>query len=146
MEHLTDTTTYRLASEYPTTEMKQKITNIIISFKPHLKPLNKRLYKHLSTTPKVSQIPQFYGIPKIHKKFTKLPPMHSIVSQTLSIPKPTAEFIDHILQPLARSYPDYLHNSTSFVNIHQDLQTPDNCILVTIEVSSLYLSIPQTKY
>ena len=145
MEHLTDTTTYRLASEYPTTEIKRQITNIVISFKPHLEPLNKRLYKHLSTTPKASQIPQFYGLPKIHKKFTKLPPMRPIVSQTLSLLKPTAQFIDHVLQPLARSYPDYLHNSTSLVNILQDLQPPDDCILVTIDVSSLYPSIPQSE-
>ena len=81
----------------------------------------------------------FYGLPKIHKRYTHLPPLRPIVSQTAFILSPTAAFIDHVLQPLARSYPDYLHNSTS---LSLTLHAPDDAIL---DVESLYPSIPQSE-
>ena len=71
-----------------------------------------------------------------------LPLMRPIVSQTLSILSPTASFVDHALQPLAQSYADYLHNSTA---LSQDLQVPDNAILVTIDVVSLYPFNPAVR-
>ena len=63
-------------------------------------------------------------------------------SQLLS---PSAHFIDHVLQPIARSYEDYLHNSTALVRTLQDSPIPDNAILVTIDVEILYPSIPQDE-
>ena len=86
-----------------------------------------------------------YGIPKIHKKFTRVPPVRPIVSQCSSVLCPTAQFIDHVLQPLAQSYSDYLHNSTSLSLLLQNLSVPDDAILVTLDVNSLYPSIPQTE-
>lgn len=50
-----------------------------------------------------------------------------------------------MLQPLAQSYPDYVHNSTTLSLHLQDLHVPDNAILVTIDVVNLYPSIPQTE-
>jgi hypothetical protein len=63
----------------------------------------------------------------------------------MSILSPTARFIDHVLQPLAQSYPDYLHNSTTLSCTLQDLTVPDHAILVSIDVESLYPSIPQSQ-
>ena len=90
-------------------------------------------------------MPQFYGIPKIHKEFVKFPPIRPIVSQSSSALSFSAQFIDHVLQPLARSYPDYLHNSTSLLITLQDLNVPDNATLVAIDVTSLYPSIPPSE-
>lgn len=84
--------------------------------------------------------------PKFHKTYSHLPPVRPIVSQTNSVLSPTAHLIDHILQPLAQSYPDYLHNSTTLSLLLQDLCIPDNSILVTTDVTNLYPSIPQTEY
>ena len=145
MAHLTDTTTYRQATQYPATEISNKITHTVTAFKPQLETFNKRLYTHLHNGHRHPRTPQFYGIPKIHKKYTHLPPMRPIVSQTLSILSPTACFLDHVLQPLAQSYTDYLHNSTALSLTLQDLHVPDNAILVTIDVTGLYPSIPQSQ-
>lgn len=41
-----------------------------------------------------------------------------------SLLNPTARFIDHILQPLAQSYPDYVQNSTALCHILQELYIP----------------------
>ena len=140
--HLADTTTYRLAEHYPRESIRRQLTNAVISFKPQLSGYNKRLYEFLLSEPDHSRIPQFYGIPKIHKKFSHLPPVRPIVSQCNSPLTRTAKFIDHILQPLAQSYSDYLHNSTSLLLLLQNLTVPDDAILVTMDVSSLYPSIP----
>ena len=145
MAHLTDTTTYTLTHTYPSADIKRQIQNTLVHFKDEIEAHNKHLYKFLHNTPKQPQTPQFYGIPKIHKTYSHLPPLRPIVSQTNSILSPTARLIDHTLQPLAQSYPDYLHNSTALSLLLQDLHIPDDAILVTIDVTSLYPSIPQTE-
>ena len=78
-------------------------------------------------------------------RFTHLPPLRPIVSQSASPLSASAIFIDHVLQPLALQYPDYLHNSTALSLLLEDLHIPDEAILVAIDVSSLYPSIPQTE-
>ena len=143
--HLSDTNTYRQADRYPEQDIVTQIGNIIANFKPQIKGYNEQLYKYLLPNSKHTRIPQFYGIPKIHKTFTSLPPIRPIVSQTESPLTHTAQLIDHVLQPLAQTYPDYLHNSTSLVIKLQDRHLHQDCILVTIDVESLYPSIPQTE-
>ena len=142
MVHLTDTNTYRLATHYPTDAIRKELSHILIAFKSQLTSYSKVLYKYLNEEPHKPRTPLFYGIPKRHKKYSHLPPLRSIVSQTASILSPTAQFIDHILQPLARSYSDYLYNSTALSII---LHVPDDAILVAVDVESLYPSIPQTE-
>lgn len=145
MTLLKDTNTYRKRKEYPLKEISRLITNTLISFQPTLYNYNKQLYNYLLPNNKKYQIPKFYGIPKIHKTFQHLPPFRPIISHCNSPLTPTARLLDHTLQPLAQSYPDYLHNSTSLSLILQDIQLPDKAILVSIDVDSLYPSIPQTE-
>ena len=145
MTHLSDTNTYRLAPQYPTEKIKQELSHICAAFKSQLESLDKRLYKYLQQKTRQTRTPRFYGIPKVHKQYVRVPPVRPIVSQSASLLSPTANLIDYLLQPIARSYPDYLHNSTALSLVLQDLQVPDNASLVTIDVSSLYPSIPQTQ-
>ncbi len=142
---LADTTIYRQSNDFPTAEILKKLQSTITSFPRQLKALHKNLQKFLIPNAKNTQPPKFYGIPKIHKSFTHLPPVRPIVSHSNSILSPSAHFIDHVLQPIAKSYPDYLQNSTSLAFTLQDLRIPDESILVTIDVQSLYPSIPQTE-
>ena len=142
---LSDIKTYKLVAEYPANEIQSQLSQVLISFKSTLESFNKRLYKFLINNPDKPLTPRFYGLPKIHKQFTQLPPVRPIVSQTLARLTPSAKLIDHLLQPLAQSYPDYLHNSSSLSQLLQDLQIPDDAILVTVDVTSLYPSIPQSE-
>ena len=141
---LSDIKTYKLVAEYPANEIQSQLSQVLISFKSTLESFNKRLYKFLINNPDKPRTPRFYGLPKIHKQFTQLPPVRPKVSQTLARLTP-AKLIDHLLQPLAQSYPDYLHNSSSLSQLLQDLQIPDDAILVTVDVTSLYPSIPQSE-
>lgn len=143
LELLKDTRTYRQAPTYPEEVIRKQIMNVITSYKSQLQNYNKRLYTMLLPQAK-SQIPQLYGIPKVHKKFANFPPIRPIVSQTNALLGPSARFLDHVLQPLAQSYPDYLHNSTALSLQLQELTVNDDTLLVTIDVENLYPSIPQS--
>ena len=145
LAHLTNTSTYRLTTSYPLEDIERNMVHILNNFKHELDNRDKRLYKFLQKSQQTTRIPCFYGIPKIHKKFARLPPLRPIVSQSASPLIGTAKFIDHVLQPVASSYPDYLHNSTALSITLQDLKVPEDAILVTIDVTSLYPSIPQTE-
>ena len=145
MKHLTDKNTYRLITAYPTEHIRKQLLQLLINFKQELNTRDKRLYKYFLPQIDKTRTPLFYGLLKIHKTFTDLPPLRPIVSQTNSLLSPTAKLIDYILQPIASSYPDYLHNSTALSLILQQTYIPDNAILVTIDVTSLYPSIPQQE-
>ena len=71
--------------------------------------------------------------------------MRPIVANNNSLLTPTARFLDHILQPVACTYPDYLHNSASLSLQLETLEVPKTAILVSVDVDSLYPSIPQTE-
>ena len=125
MSLLSDSNTYRQTLKYPQEKIQTKLNNLLINFKSLLQSTNKRLYEFLS--PKANhQTPQLYGLPKLHKQFDILPPLRPIISHCNSSLNPTARLLDHCLQPLAQSYPDYLHNSATLSLILQDLNVPEN--------------------
>ena len=49
------------------------------------------------------------------------------------------------MQPIARAYPDYLHNSASLSLSIEILVVPDSATPASVDVDSLYPSIPQTE-
>ena len=144
VEHLSDVNTYRQTQSFPANAITKTLTNTIISFKTSLTSYNEKLYKYLQPT-NSHRTPKFYGIPKIHKQFKDIPPIRPIISHSNSLLSHTAQFIDHILQPLAQSYPDYLQNSTALIQALDSVTIPKDAILVTVDVVNLYPSIPQTE-
>ena len=145
MQHLTTANTYQLKNKFPET-LHQLITNTLINFKEPLLALNRNLYYYLHP-PNKHRTPRFYGIPKIHKPLSEkgIPLIRPIISHVNSLLSHTAQFIDHVLQPLAQSYPDYLHNSTSLIQTLEEFKIPSNTTLISMDVVSLYPSIPQTE-
>lgn len=137
--------TYRIVKEFPPA-LHELIENTILSFKTHIEQFNKRLYKWLQPT-QTHRIPKFYGVPKIHKPFTNkgIPPLRPIVSHVNSILSHSAKLLDHLLQPLAKTYPDYLHNSTQLIHTLATLKVPPKALLATLDIVSLFPSIPQSE-
>lgn len=100
---------YRPAQEYPQKTIQTSLEHVILPFKQTLEKINPQLYKLYNTiTLRNSMVYQRYT-----KKYTRLPPMRPIIAQSGSPLAPSARLIDHILQPLAQSFEDYLRNSTS---------------------------------
>ena len=92
-----------------------------------------------------SRTPYFYGLPKIHKKFDRFPPLRPICSGFNSCTSKLSEFVDAFLKPLAQQSPSYIKDTSNFVQkIETDvapLVTHSKTFLFTMDVSSLYPNI-----
>ena len=130
-------------THFPEQEIKRAIITVLDNFKNQLSP-HKELFQFLQPTTQHS-IPKFYGILKIHKPIEQngLPPIRPIISHTNSMLSHTAKFINHVLQPIAQSFEDYLNNS-QLIEL-DTLTVPEDVILITVNVFSLYPSIPQQE-
>ena len=90
--------------------------------------------------------PVFYGLPKIHKTFTKIPKMRPIVSGFKSCTVKMSEFLDSFLKKQAQKCKSYVKDTNDFLIKLRDLkEVPPNNILVTMDVSSLYTNIDQEE-
>ena len=137
LSHLSSDTYIRV-THFPEQEIKRAIITVLDNFKSQLSP-HKELFQFLQPTTQHS-IPKFYSIPKIHKPLEQngMPPIRPIISHTNSMLSHTTKFINHVLQPIAQSFEDYLNNS-------QLIEELDTLTVPTVDVISLYLSIPQQE-
>ena len=87
--------------------------------------------------------PQFKMLPKVHKEGnTGRPVVSSIDCHTTKISK----YIDNQLQPHVKEFKSYVKDSTDFIwKINSMEKIPDNSILVTMDVRSLYTYIPNKE-
>ena len=86
-----------------------------------------------------SRTPVFYMLPKIHK--TKNPG-RLVVSSVNSHKEKISAYVDDYLRPLAECLPSYIRDTTDFIKRLRALgKLPRNCLLVTLDVSSLYTNI-----
>ena len=86
----------------------------------------------------------FYTIPKIHKQGH---PGHLIVSSNSYPTERISQFVDHHLQPLVTKLPSYIKDTTHIFNkLNNICQLPNGVLLVTLDVTSLYMNIyPQGR-
>ena len=56
-----------------------------------------------------------------------------------------SQFVDHFIQPLVPTLPSYLRDSSHLLNIVGSLKLPENSILATLDVTSLYTNIPNNE-
>lgn len=65
-----------------------------------------------------------------------------IVSSVNSVTENISSFVDGWLNPLVRKLPSYLKDSSEFIKLITSTRIPQNSILVSVDVSSLYTNIP----
>ena len=88
---------------------------------------------------------QFYMLPKIHKD-NKHPPGRPIVSGNGCPTERVSQFVDFFLQPCVKKIDSYIKDTTDFLLMLQQLgRLPPDCLLVTLDVASLYTNIPNTE-
>ena len=85
---------------------------------------------------------RLYFLKKIHKNPMKIRP---IVSSCNSVTENISEFVDYWLQPEMRKLHSHLKDSNAFINLIETTKLPENCILASIDVSSLYTNIPHDE-
>ncbi|UYV70278.1 hypothetical protein LAZ67_7002357 [Cordylochernes scorpioides] len=91
-------------------------------------------------TANLAQIAYIYGLPKIHKPDV---PLRPIISYHLSPAYTLSKFLSNFLTPLLQSPPwEYtIANSPSFVSYITSLTPSPRSIMVSFDVTSLYLSL-----
>ena len=100
-------------------------------------------YDYLIKTP--VRTAQFYMLPKIHKNKCT-PPGRPIVSGNGCPTERISEFVDYFLQPGVKKISSYIQDTTDFLRMLQTIGTlPENTMLVTLDVSSLYTNIPNIE-
>ena len=86
-----------------------------------------------------SRTPIFYMLPKIHKPNH---PGRPVVSSINSHTEKLSAYVDEFLRPLAEKLPSHIRDTTDFSKRLRRLgKVPENCILCTLDVSSLYTNI-----
>ena len=84
----------------------------------------------------------FYMLPKIHKR-KENPPGRPIVSGNGCPTERISQLVDYFLQPTVKALPSYVRDTTHFLSRLNDLgDLPENCVLATLDVASLYTNIP----
>ena len=86
----------------------------------------------------------FYLLPKIHKG-TIPPPGRPIVSANDCPTERISQFVDHFIQPLIPNLKSYIKDSGHFLWLLENINLPDNVILCTLDVTSLYTNIPNQE-
>ena len=106
------------------------------------KLIDEKTYKYLTSNPN-PRAGRFYILPKIHKQGN---PGRPIISSNGHPTERISEFVDYQLKPLVQTLPSYIKDTTHFLLQLQNLgPLPENSILVTLDVSSLYTNIPHKE-
>ena len=86
---------------------------------------------------------RFYILPYIHKTGN---PGRPIVSSNSHLTERISQFVDYHINPLVSTLNSHIKDTTDFLNKLSNLgNLPNNAILVTLDVSSLYSNIPHNQ-
>ena len=135
---LADTESYE-RTEMTSDALEKKIS-LALRKLPNLKALPRDIYRGLF--PKNTRLPEFYGLPKIHKQDTPLRPVVAAYNGPLT---PVSIFLERVLHQLLKFVPAHMENTAAAlrsVKSFVDLTVLDGMIIVTMDVVALYPSIP----
>ena len=138
---LSDKNFYKKLTHNPTSEHAALVDNAIDNLK-HRGALDEKTAKKLKTdNPKT---PRLYFLPKIHKPNN---PGRPVVSSIGCHTEKISHYVDHHLQPLNKALPSYVQDTTDFLKKLDNLpeELPENAILVTMDVRSLYTNVPNQE-
>ena len=136
-EQLQDNSSYQKLNVDPTAKYSDIVNSAIESFRKQELLSNSTARK---LTVDEVKTPQFHIFLKVHKtNIPGRPVVSSVEFHTSKISK----FVDHYLQPHAKSLPSYIKDTSDFINrINETKEINKDSILVTLDVKSLYTNIP----
>lgn len=140
LKHLSNRTVYEELPHDPTEGIGTHINKMLDGLRDK-GYIDEHEYKYM----KPKQPPrtqQMYFLKKLHKNpYAERP----IVSGCDGITENVSAYLDHILKPLMKEIPSYLKNTYQLLEELDSTIFPSECILCTIDVVSLYPSIPQKE-
>ena len=127
-------------------EVKEKVINIL------QEALDNEIIskdEHDAMNPTATSAGKFYMNFKVHKPHDKIPPERPIVSSYDSVTKNIGKFVEYHLQEVSTAHPSYLQDTPDFIRnieeINKEGRLPENAILATFDVVSLFTIIPQDE-
>ena len=133
---LSDTTTYKKLVNNPLEKLRKTIKELVHNWNDNGYFHKKYSVYFLSQTD--TQLSKFYGLPKIHKPNIPLRPIVSPINNPTYF---ISKFICTILNKSIRKPPSFVKNSLEVVNRLNGLLIPDESILVSFDVASLFTNI-----
>ena len=140
LEHLSDRIAYEILEEDPTPVIAGGIKNYITQL--HNKGYINKIEKDYLLPDEMIQTQYIYFPYKIHKNPISIRPVVAgMASPTAKISK----YLDHFFKKQVLKAKSYLKNSHSLVEIIKNLRlnTETQTLLISVDVKSLYTSIPQ---
>ena len=128
--------------EKPMVEETSKKVRKIITELYQEKHIHEMTFKSLSQTLNPPRIPVFYTLTKTHKVNLSSRP---IISGCDSPTERISAFVDSLLQPIMKEQQSYIKDTTQFINFIEGTRVPQNAVLVSMDVTSLYTNIPQEE-
>ena len=136
---LSDPTYYKKVDEN-LTESHKLLVDKVVEDMYEQQEISKKCYLYLLDGG--LRTPLFYMLPKIHKN--KIPPPGRPILSANDCPtEKISALVDHFLRPIVETTDSYIKDTTHFLNLIDEIHNlPAQCLLVTLDVSSLYTNIP----
>lgn len=138
---LSDTEVYKVLPGDPKWEFERNIQQIVLNAKDD-GLIDESLSHYLII--KHPKTPALYVLPKIHKTLIN-PPGRPIVSGRESLFKDIGIFLDKVLRDFASGAKSYIRDTMDFLGKIRNLTLPENAILGTFDIVSLYTSIDHSR-
>lgn len=138
--HLANLSIYEEIAADTTKSLSLAINSYIGSI--HRRGLLHHAIANYLTLPDNIRTQLIYFLLKIHKNPVDVRP---IVSGCEGPTEKISCLLDYFLQPLVQKANSYIRDSKSLIRMLENFVLPDRAILVSIDVKSLYLSIPQDE-
>ena len=136
---LNDENNYKKLQTDPTLQHNKLVNDTVERFKKDKSIPTKIADGLITSNPRT---PKFYISPKIHKENNPgRPVISSINCHTSKISK----YVDYHLQPIMKEIPSYVKDTNDFINKINNHNISKNSIFVTLDVKSLYTSIPNLE-
>ncbi len=142
-EDLSNKVFYEELVSDPTAEYVEKVKTAVNELKSQ-EVISEKDEKFLCEHLDEPVIPNFYGLPKIHKSFIKFPPLRPIVSNINSCTRRISEFLDSFLKFQAQRCSSFVRDTKHFLQKIEEVNNsklPRQSVLVTMDVASLYTNI-----
>ena len=92
---------------------------------------------------------KFYLNFKVHKAHTKIPPERAIVNQCGSMTLNIGKYVDFHIKDVSTQHASYLQDTPHFIRKIEEItdrgKLPENSIITTFDVRSLFTIIPQDE-
>ena len=137
LTHLQDTNIYQPLDGDPTPALSRRINQYVDEL--HDRGFVDKDTRNFLIAPEDVRTQRLYFLKKIHKTPHGIRP---IVSGCNGPTENISAYIDYYIKPLVPQIPSHIRDSGHLVSILENTPLPQDILLVTIDVSSLYTNIP----